>query len=36
LTTNSAFRAPDNSQEDWETPAFMTKKLNNWEDNENN
>jgi len=35
LTSNSAFRAPDNSDEDWETPAFMTKKLNNW-DGENN
>jgi len=35
LTSNSAFRAPDNSEEDWETPAFMTKKLNNW-DGENN
>ena len=33
--TNNAFRAPDNSSEDRETPAFMTKKLNNWEDNEN-
>lgn len=31
--TNNAFRAPDNSDEDWETPAFMAKKLNNWEDN---
>jgi hypothetical protein len=31
--TNNAFRAPDNSDEDWETPAFMTKKLNNWEEN---
>jgi hypothetical protein len=31
--TNNAFRAPDNSEEDWETPAFMTKKLNNWEEN---
>jgi hypothetical protein len=30
---NTAFRAPDNSDEDWETPAFMTKKLNNWEEN---
>jgi hypothetical protein len=27
--TNNAFRAPDNSDEDRETPAFMTKKLNN-------
>ena len=34
--TNNAFRAPDNSEEDWETPAFMTRKLNNWEENENN
>ena len=34
--TNNAFRAPDNSGEDWETPAFMTKKLNNWEEAENN
>ena len=33
---NSAFRAPDTSDEDWETPAFMTKKLNNWEDGESN
>ena len=31
--TNNAFRAPDNSDEDWETPAFMAKKLNNWEEN---
>jgi hypothetical protein len=31
--TNNAFRAPDNSNEDWETPAFMAKKLNNWEEN---
>ena len=36
LTSNSAFRAPDNSEEDWETPAFMTKKLNNWDDGEIN
>lgn len=35
LTSNKAFRAPDTSDEDWETPAFMTKKLNNWE-GENN
>ncbi len=35
-TSNTAFRAPDNSEEDWETPAFMTKKLNNWEDGVNN
>ncbi len=34
--TNNAFRAPDNSEEDWETPAFMTKKLNNWEENSDN
>jgi hypothetical protein len=34
--TNNAFRAPNNSDEDWETPAFMTKKLNNWGENENN
>ena len=34
--TNNAFRTPDNSDEDWETPAFMTKKLNNEEDNKNN
>jgi hypothetical protein len=33
--TNNAFRAPDNSEEDWETPAFMTKKLNNWEGDNN-
>ena len=33
--TNNAFRAPDNSEEDWETPAFMNRKLNNWEENEN-
>ena len=26
------FRAPDNSDEDWETPPFITKQLNNWED----
>ncbi len=31
--TNNAFRAPDNSDEDWETPAFMAKKLNSWEEN---
>ena len=31
--TNNAFRAPDNSDEDWETPAFMAKKLDNWEEN---
>ena len=28
-TTNDAFRAPNNSDEDRETPAFMTKQLNN-------
>ena len=33
LTNNNAFRAPDNSDEDWETPAFMAKKLNNWDEN---
>jgi len=33
LTSNNAFRAPDNSDEDWETPAFMAKKLNNWDEN---
>jgi hypothetical protein len=36
LTSNNAFRAPDNSDEDWETPAFMTKKLNNWEEKVSN
>ena len=25
--SNDAFRAPDNSDEDWETPAFMSKQL---------
>jgi hypothetical protein len=33
LTTNNAFRAPDTSDEDWETPAFLAKKLNNWDEN---
>jgi len=33
LTNNNTFRAPDNSDEDWETPAFMAKKLNNWDEN---
>ena len=32
--TNDAFRAPDNSEEDRETPAFMTKQLNNTWDEE--
>jgi hypothetical protein len=27
--SNDAFRAPDNSDEDWETPAFMSRQLNN-------
>lgn len=35
LTTNDAFRAPDNSEEDWEMPAFMKKQLWNWENNDN-
>jgi hypothetical protein len=25
--TSDAFRAPDNSNEDWEMPAFMKKQL---------
>jgi hypothetical protein len=29
--TNDAFRAPDNSDEDWEMPAFMKKQLGDWE-----
>ena len=33
LTTNNAFRAPNTSDEDWETPAFLAKKLNNWDEN---
>ena len=33
LTTNNAFRAPDTSDEDWETPAFLAQKLNNWDEN---
>ena len=28
---NDAFRAPDNSDEDWEMPAFMKKQLGDWE-----
>ena len=28
---NDAFRAPDNSEEDWEMPAFMKKQLWDWE-----
>jgi hypothetical protein len=31
--TNDAFRAPDNSEEDWEMPAFMKKQLWDWENN---
>ena len=33
---NDGFRAPNNTDEDRETPAFMTKQLNNWDDNKNN
>ena len=29
--TSDAFRAPDNSNEDWETPAFMAKQLWEWD-----
>jgi len=32
--TNDAFRTPNNSEEDRETPAFMTKQLNNTWDEE--
>ena len=32
---NDAFRAPDNSWEDWEMPAFMKKQLWDWENNAN-
>jgi hypothetical protein len=30
---NNSFRTPDNSEEDWETPPFLTKNLNNSENN---
>ena len=33
--TNNNFRAPDNSEEDREMPAFMKKQLNNWDENNN-
>ena len=33
--SNNSFRAPDNSEEDREIPAFMKKQLNNWEDKNN-
>ena len=35
FTTNDAYRAPDTTDEDRETPAFMTKQLENWDNNSN-
>ena len=32
---NNWFRAPDNSDEDWEMPAFMKKQLWDWESSDN-
>ena len=34
LTSGDAFRAPDNSNEDWEMPAFMKKQLGDSDNNE--
>ena len=35
ISNNNGFRAPDNSEEDWETPAFMKNKLWVWDNSDN-